>query len=336
MKNVFVHSVLALSVAALLGACGAETPPDPSEMTAEAGCDPSQRIEWRNGRQALEATALDAALESRGGGSPAMWTLSDEDTTLYILGTVHLLRPELNWKSEEIEAAIASADKIVFEADTASLDAQRELIRFYTREGVFTDGTQLTSLLTAAEQAELAEALQTIEWPIEAVKPMRPWRAAVDISVKAMMDEGFDPNSGVEKVIERAAMERGAEFAFLETVEQQLGGLAGLDICEQVNFLMVTADSLGDGSATLDLLVEEWADGDVNGIGLMMANPEMIGSQAIYDVMITERNRLWVPQITAMLDEPGTVLIAVGAGHLAGEHSVVKLLRDEGYTVEGP
>ena len=90
------------------------------------------------------------------------------------------------------------------------------------------------------------------------------------------------------------------------------------------------------GIGALDLLVDEWADGDEAGIGALMANPEMLGSQPIYDVMMTDRNARWVPQITAMLEEPGTVLIAVGAGHLAGEDSVVEMLRDAGYTVEGP
>lgn len=244
--------------------------------------------------------------------------MRDEDTTIHLLGTVHLLRPELEWMTPEIEMAIASADTIVFEADTTSPDAQRELMKFYTTQGFFTDGTQLTSMLSEVETQELTVALETIGLPIEALLPYQPWMAAVNMSVKQMLDEGFDPEAGVEKVIERSAMERGADFAFLETVEEQLGGLAGLGECEQVDFLMATVDGLGEGTATLDLLVDEWADGDVTGLGLMMANPEMLGSQPIYDAMMTDRNTRWVPKITAMLEQPGTILVAVGAGHLAG------------------
>lgn len=334
MKPVSALNVLAAGAALLLAACQPAGAPD--APLADAACNPAQRAEVRAARPALEAAAAEAARQSQGPGTPALWTLADEDTTIYILGTVHLLRPDLEWKSPEIAAAIAEADLIVFEADTTSPAAQRELTRFSISEGLFRDGVQLSSLLTDAELAELSEALQTVDLPVEALQPMRPWFAAINVSVKLMLDEGFDPEAGVEKVIERAAREHGARFAYLETVEDQLGGLAGLSDCEQVDFLMATAAGIGAGTEALDLLIDEWGEGDVTGLGLLMANPEMIGSQAIYDVMLTDRNERWVPQIIAMLDEPGTVLVAVGAGHLAGEDSVITMLRNEGLAVEGP
>ena len=340
MNLPFARSLLAGCAALLLIAC--EPPETEVKTTAESAapvseaCDVSRRAELRSARPELETTALEAAKASHGGGSPALWTVRDEDTTIHLLGTVHLLRPELDWMSPEIEAAIASADTVVFEADTTSPEAQRELMKFYTTQGFFTDGGQLTNFLSESETAELKAALETVGLPIEALLPHRPWMAAVNISVTQMLDEGFDPEAGVEKVIERAALERGADFGYLETVEQQLGGLAGLSYCDQVDFLMATVDGIDEGIGALDLLVDEWADGDVAGIGALMANPEMLGSQPIYDVMMTDRNARWIPQITAMLEEPGTVLVAVGAGHLAGEDSVVEMLREAGYTVEGP
>ncbi|PKP83127.1 MAG: TraB/GumN family protein [Alphaproteobacteria bacterium HGW-Alphaproteobacteria-18] len=334
MKLPLAHTLLASCAVLLLGGCqpsstGAQT------VAAEA-CDTARRAELRAARPALEAAALEAATASRGSGAPAMWMMRDEDTTIYLLGTVHLLRPELDWLTSEIEDAIADAGTVVFEADTTSPEAQRELMKFYTTQGFFTDGGQLTNFLSDSETAELAAALEKVGLPIEALLPHRPWMAAVNISVKQMLDEGFDPEAGVEQVIERAARAHGADFAYLETVEEQLGGLAGLGYCEQVDFLMATVDGIGEGAGTLDLLIEEWADGDVTGLGLMMANPEMLGSQSIYDVMMTDRNERWIPQIIALLDEPGTVLVAVGAGHLAGEDSVIKMLRAEGFEVAGP
>lgn len=334
MKLPIAHTLLASCAVLILGGCQPSSPGE-AVVAAEA-CDTTGRAELRAARPELETAALEAARASRGSGAPAMWTMSDEDTTIYLLGTVHLLRPELDWQTPQIEAAIASADTVVFEADITSPEAQRELMKFYTTQGFFTDGGQLTNFLSDSETAELEAALEKVGLPIEALLPHRPWMAAVNISVKQMLDEGFDPEAGVEQVIERAARAHGADFAFLETVEEQLGGLAGLGYCEQVDFLMATVDGIGEGAGALDLLIDEWADGDVTGLGLMMANPEMLGSQPIYDVMLTDRNERWVPQITAMLGEPGTFLVAVGAGHLAGEDSVIKMLRDEGYTVEGP
>ncbi|WP_340692702.1 TraB/GumN family protein, partial [Hyphomonas sp.] len=91
-----------------------------------------------------------------------------------------------------------------------------------------------------------------------------------------------------------------------------------------------------EGAAMLDALVDEWADGDVNGLGLLLANPDMMGSEEVYDALLKERNETWAPQIAAMLETPGTRLIAVGAGHLAGDDSVIAMLRADGFEVTGP
>ncbi|MEX1252416.1 MAG: TraB/GumN family protein [Hyphomonas sp.] len=307
----------------------AETVADAAPAACERTSDPAAMAE-------AEARAIAAAEASRGSGQPAMWTMTDEDTTLYILGTVHLLRPDLEWRTPEIGAAIAAADTVVFEADTTSAEAGRELMKFFSSQGMFTDGTQLTSLLTEEEVAALNDALTEVGLPLEAVQPMRPWYAALNLSVMQMTSEGFDPASGVEMKIGAEAAGHGAAFDYLETVDQQLGEFARLDNCAQVEFLMMTAASLEEGVDLLDLLVSEWADGDAAGLGALMASPDSFGSDAAYEALLTNRNARWTPLIAAMLDEPGTRLIAVGAGHLVGEDSVIAMLRAEGYEVAGP
>lgn len=104
----------------------------------------------------------------------------------------------------------------------------------------------------------------------------------------------------------------------------------------QVDFLVSSAESIEEGGDVLDTLVSEWVDGDVHGIGLLMSNPDMMGSDDVYDALLKSRNEIWVGKIEAMLEEPGTRLIAVGAGHLAGEDSVIEMLEAKGYEVEGP
>lgn len=328
----------ALAASALLfTACQREgEASEPVTQTAEAAPAACERAADPAAMAEAEARAIAAAQASRGSGQPAMWTLSDEDTTLHILGTVHLLRPDLEWRTPEIGAAIAAAGTVVFEADTTSAEAGRELMKFFSTQGMFTDGTQLTSLLTEAEISVLNEALTEVGLPLEAVQPMRPWYAALNLSVMQMTAEGFDPASGVEMKIEAEAKEHGAAFAYLETVDQQLGEFARLDDCAQVEFLMMTAASLDEGVELLDLLVSEWADGDAAGLGALMASPDSFGSQAAYEALLTNRNARWTPIIAGKLEQPGTQLIAVGAGHLVGKDSVIAMLRAEGYEVAGP
>lgn len=340
--NRTVQAILAAAAFLALGACEPEADAPAGTEAAEAAAvsgdcpRPADAEAFRAEMAALEARLVAEAEASRGSGSPAVWTLKDEDTTLHLLGTVHLLRPELEWRSPKINAAIASAGTIVFEADTTSEAAGRELMAFFVSEGFFNDGTQLSSLLTEAEKAELQAALEHVGLPLPAIEAMKPWYAALNISIMQITAEGFDPDSGVESTIGVEAGAHGAEFEYLETVEQQLGEFSRLDMCEQISFLMQTAASVTQGASMLDLLVAEWADGDVHGLGVLMGSPEAFGSSGAYDAMLKNRNERWVPQITAMLEEPGTRLIAVGAGHLVGPDSVITLLRNEGYTVEGP
>lgn len=335
MKNVWLSGFFLCVLAVLPGACGPSEPVGSQVYAAEA-CDVAKRAVQRERRPVVERAAIGKAESSRGTGSPALWSFSDEDTTVYLFGTVHLLRPGVDWKSEPVARAVSEAGLVVFEADTSSAEAQRQLISFYTEHGVFGDGTRLSQMLTEKEKADLADAVDQIGWPMGAIEPMQPWRAAIDLSVKVMLDGGFDPRAGVEHVIEQEAQANGARFQFLETVDEQLGGLATLPVCDQLDFLMVTIDSLDATSTSLDRLVGEWLDGDVSGISALMANPEALGSEEVFRVMLTERNRRWVPKILSLLEEPGTVLVAVGAGHLAGEVSVIRMLRDLGYDVRGP
>lgn len=324
---VFAAGIMALA----LSACQPRTSTPKPDATAA-----DEREARAAAQEALYEAALETALASRGAGEPAVWTLADEDTTIHFIGTVHFLRPDLDWRSEAVDQAIAEAGTLVFEADVMSPAGARAFTEFTGEHAYFNDGQQLTSLLDEAERQELQEALDYLNLPLGAIQTFRPWYAAVNLSILQMQKDGFDPQSGVEQVLEREARAAGKSFAYLETVDEQLGRLARLPDEVQVEFLISSAESLEEGAGFLDVLVDEWKDGDVNGLAALMSNRDMMGPDAVYDALLKDRNMAWVPKIEAMLDQPGTVLIAVGAGHLAGEDSVIKMLRDDGYKVEGP
>jgi uncharacterized protein len=332
--RIFSTAMTGAAMALLLGlsACG----PDDDGKAPTAQEEAADRAAQLEAQKAAYEKALAEAKASRGAGEPALWTLSDEDTTLYIFGTVHLLRPELDWRSDEMNAALAEADTIVFEADVTSQAAASEMMKFISTQGMLEGGQQLSSLLSEVEREELQKALDHVGLPLGAIEPMRPWWAAVNLSVLQIKSEGFDPNSGVETVLGAEAGAAGKSFAYLETIDEQLGRLANMPTDVQVDFLVSSAESIEEGGDVLDTLVSEWVDGDVHGIGLLMSNPDMMGSDDVYEALLKSRNEIWVGKIEAMLDEPGTRLIAVGAGHLAGEDSVIEMLEAKGYEIEGP
>lgn len=270
-------------------------------------------------------------------GEPALWTLADEDTTIHMFGTIHLLKPGTEWRTEALDTALEDADAIFFEADVTSAEAQATAAQLVPRLGVFTDGRKLSDLLDEDEEREVREALELVDMPMSAMEPLRPWFAGLQLSVMALQDQGYEPQSGVEMELGAWARETGTPTRYLESMEQQLRFFADLPEDDQVDLLVSSAIQIEDDPGLLDRLVEDWAEGDLDDIADMLAEPDALGSEGVYDVLIVERNRNWVDQIETLLDdEAGTFLLAVGAAHLVGEDSVVEMLRAEGFEVSGP
>ncbi len=188
MKRTGWAAIAATAVMLVLAGCSkpgkGESTPDTSPEAQRAAREPRRKPFTR------------PPLPLRGepcAGEPAVWTLSDEDTTIRIMGTVHFLRPELDWRSEAIDTALAEADTLVFEADVSSPEAAGEMMRFVSTQAIFTDGRQLTSLLDEGETEELKAALDYLGFPLGAMQTFRPWYAAVNLSVLQMKKDGFDP-----------------------------------------------------------------------------------------------------------------------------------------------
>lgn len=304
-----------------------------------AACEVGEQA--RPTREQLRAefnASIEAAQATHGPGKPALWTFGDEDTTIHLFGTVHLLRPDLDWRSEAFERAFEAADTVVFEVDMKSDEGTRALMSDFVSRGFYQDGRTLRSVLDDDVEAVVEAALDSVGLPLDAVNAMEPWMTAANLGVMKLQKDGYDPDRGVENVLEAEARAAGKSFAFLESASEQADAFDLLPEDVQIEFLYETALLLDESTQMLDLLVDEWADGDVVGLASMVANPDAagMGGNEVYESLLARRNRNWLPRIEAMLDEPGTVFIAVGAAHLAGPDSVIADLREKGYEVSGP
>lgn len=334
-----VNMMAAVSIA-LLGACQSEASNGgqtdrPAEAAAtaaaEGGADEARAVE---DARAEIAQALDAAAATRGPGTPAMWRVADDDTTLYLFGTIHLLKPETEWRTAKFDKAFAEADMLVTEVDTGSPEGLAEIQALMVQRGVFADGRTLSGVLDDTQEEIVASALETVGIPMASMDPMQPWMAGLTLSLFQIQQSGYSTESGVETVLTEEAKASGKALGFLETATQQMDALAGGTLEEQIDGLVFASETLDMGPQMLGALVDEWADGDLAGLGAIMADPNSIGGENAYQRLLVDRNENWIPQIVAMLDDPGTRLIAVGAAHLAGPDSVVSMLRAEGLTVE--
>jgi uncharacterized protein YbaP (TraB family) len=163
--------------------------------------------------------------------------------------------------------------------------------------------------------------------PAATFDPFEPWMAGLTLTMLPLLQKGYDPNSGVDKIILGKSGDTAKDA--LETVEFQLGIFDGMPMDQQVEFMISAAEGAGEAEAMLDKMVAEWVEGDAEGLAAVM-NENMEG-EGFAEVLLYNRNANWAEWIESRLETtPGTVFIAVGAGHLAGERSVQDYLAERG------
>lgn len=322
MRGLWINLSALIAGGMLLVACGQ---PEVAERADKA----TLMAEFEAARAIAEQT--------QGPGYPPVWTMSDEDTVIHFFGTVHLLRPETEWRSEAFETAFAAADKVVFEVDLKSPEGQSAFMRDFIQRGMYQDGGSLRAALPDDDEAVIEAALKDANLYLDAYNAMEPWMAAAMVSQEGLTRAGFDTMSGVDNVLEREAIKAGKSLGYLEDVAAQADAFDLLPESAQIEFLYETSILIDEAASGLDMLVDEWADGDITGLVAVVANPEAFGAEnMLYESLLVTRNAAWVPRIEAMLETPETVFIAVGAAHLVGPDSVIAMLRDKGYEVTGP
>lgn len=292
-----------LSGAALvlsLGACA--TAGTDAQMRADAG-----------------ATASAATLERVQTTGPALWKIADADTTIYMFGTVHILPKDKQWMTPAVQQALTGSQSMVTEILSSEMTDPAMQQKMMAR-GMLPAGQTLRSLLNAEQRATYESALQKLGVPAAAFDQFKPWMAAMTLSILPLMKEGYNPESGVEKVLETAAGGQIKREA-LETVDFQIGVFDGMPQDAQISYLIETAEQAENIKPMVDKMVAAWVAGNKDELASIM-NEGLDGNEALADRLLYARNRNWAQWIDQRLDQPGTVFMAVGAGHLAGEKSV--------------
>ncbi len=211
-------------------------------------------------------------------------------------------------------------------------DDQAAIVPLIQQHGMSPD-RPLSSLLTAEEMTALNAAAAAAGMPAGQIDVLRPWFAGLALSMAPLIKAGYDPQSGVELVLKARAEAAGKPIQGLETIDKQIGILAGMPEADQLSFLRSLLESWEDATVELDRMVGAWASGDVASLEEIAIDEMLSETPELYEALLVRRNTDWANQIETMLEGSGTVFIAVGAAHLAGDDSVQEILGDRGVTV---
>jgi uncharacterized protein YbaP (TraB family) len=276
-----------------------------------------------------------AACASMQPAEPAMWRITDEDSEIWLFGSVHLLPENLTWDGPRWRAAFAAADEFVTETDT-SAEAGAAFPQLAARYGALPVGERLSDQLSAEDRERLDRATALTGLDRAGLEQVRPWLAALQLSYGYAQRIGHRADLGVEAVLAVRARAEGKRLSFFETPEEQVRILADLAPEDEARFLSVTLRQIEEESDTMRVLDRAWARGDVATLDRALAEEWEEGGAAVHEAVVLRRNRVWADEIEQRLEGSGRIFIAVGAAHLIGDDSVVDLLRTRGVAVEGP
>ena len=258
--------------------------------------------------------------------SPAMWVVKDSDTTIYLFGTIHALDGKRDWFNDEVKTAFDRSQEVVFEIKTPEPAAAAPIMM---KAAAATDGKTLTSRLTPEQVKLLTSELAAVGAPANALDNFDPWFAAVQLVQIRMMKMGVKPEHGVETVLEAAAKRSGKTIGAVETFEWQIGLFDSLSPKAQLAMLTGYLEELEEGDAMFGKMVDHWSGGKVEDLAALM-NEALSEDPELAKKLLEDRNARWAEWIGRRMGQPGTVFMAVGAGHLAGKGSVQDYLAKKG------
>lgn len=276
--------------------------------------------------------ALSGGAELNAQEKSFLWKVQSEEHSLYILGSVHLLKKEHYPLPKIIEATFAKAERLVLEVDMAAASSEKTQ-QLALKRGLIADGSSLPQNVGAETYELVARRARELGLEPTVLSPFKPWFAAMTMAAVRLQKLGFHPELGVDRYLARRARDAGKPTAGFETPEFQIGLFDRLSARDQELLLRRSMDEMEYLEKNLDEILQAWKNGDTGTLEKHL----LVGMRdypQVHEKLIDERNLAWLPQIERLLARGESALVVVGAAHLVGKNGIVELLKGRGYRVE--
>jgi uncharacterized protein YbaP (TraB family) len=262
-------------------------------------------------------------------GHHSFWSIKGARNTVYLLGSVHVLKPGSSDLPPEALRAYTRVKALVMEIDLNNAMAEA-LMNADTSIEMLPEGQTLASVLGPQVYAQFSAHVKKMGLEPDFFSAFQPWFAAIALEQQELAQQGFDPASGVdEQFAQRAAADQ-KPIIGLESVTQQLGFFAQLSLAQQRRFLLYTLDEAANSASDADAIVSAWRSGDVKALERLLSE-SYAQYPELFRMLTTDRNRRWLPTLTQLLHEDQDYLVIVGALHLVGRDGMLHLLEQAGY-----
>jgi hypothetical protein len=276
--------------------------------------------------------AAPAAAKAPQSAHPALWQVSDQDTTIYLFGTIHLLPDNFQWRTAKFDQAVQSSQQLIVETIVDQKDPTKVMSAMASLAFNTPNLPPLVLRVPPQKRAALAAAIAKSGYPATAFDRMETWAAAFILLGNQYRDMKLKGDEGVEAVLRNNFTSANKPIGELETNLEQFGFFDKLPEKAQDSLLEGALDDSHAAEHEFSGMLQAWSKGDVKDIARTF-DRDLSGSPELANALIHQRNANWSKWIERRLTQPGALMIAVGAGHLAGNDSVIALLQRDGYKV---
>jgi uncharacterized protein len=260
------------------------------------------------------------------------WKATGKGGTIYLMGSIHVMSESFYPLNPALEAAFKDSDLLVEEVDLAEMLDPMAQMSILTR-GMLPSNQSLDKLVSPATLALVQKATSDLGSAGGPLMRFKPWMLAITLQGMELMKAGFDPALGLDQHFFDRAKEGGTPVQGLETVEFQISRFDAMTMEQQDRLLSETLKELATETATVGRLGDAWKTGDVPAIE-RIALADLKSDPVMYQRLLVERNKNWMPKIEALFARRGRALVVVGAAHLVGPDGLIAMLKAKGYTVE--
>lgn len=278
------------------------------------------------------ATAAASVVSTNKAAKHCLWEVKGKTNTVFLLGSMHVMKDDMYPLAPEIEAAYKRAGVVAFEADLKALESPEFVMKLMAK-ATYPEGESLQQKLSPAMYSLLASNLQSPFLTMEAINKFKPWMAAMTILVLEMQKHGFNAQNGLDKHFFARAVEDKKALDHFESLEFQMGLFTELTDKESEEFLGQMLRDMDVWRKQFDLMAKAWQTGDAKVLDKLILDSFREHPLMLKKLLI-DRNRAWIAKCEQFLKGDKDVLVVVGAGHLVGKDSVVELLTAKGYKVE--
>ncbi len=260
-----------------------------------------------------------------------LWKVQGQTNTLYLMGSIHVLKQENYPLPAPLENAFSNAQVAVFETDIGQMSSPDIAFQLMSKAQL-PEGQTLQDQLTPATYALLTNHAADAGMPLIMLQSFQPGFAAMLIEVSEMQKIGLDPEYGLDEYFFKRAKKEGKDIVPLETLDFQIGLVTGFSKEEGELIMKTTLEEIDQTKKELNEMLAAWQTGDADKLAKLL-NEVQSKAPAIFKRLVTDRNRTWVPKLEGLMRSGKNVVVIVGAGHLVGPEGVVELLKKKGLKV---